>query len=149
MKSRVFLLVNMALAFYNVGTIWAHEVDIFRSWKLLEGEAFRKVQAKHWKKLLYWVFIPVGLALLGSFGLIKFHPAGIAPWEPWLAFGSQLLSLALTAGFWGRWQAKLSEDERGGASPYLALIVKTHWIRTGLINLYGLLLLAMCLQTFK
>jgi hypothetical protein len=25
---------NLALAFYNVGTIWAHEIDTFRSWKL-------------------------------------------------------------------------------------------------------------------
>src|SRR5260370_14327787 len=34
MNSRTVLLLNLALAFYNIGTIWAREVDIFRSWKL-------------------------------------------------------------------------------------------------------------------
>ena len=28
----LLLVLNLALAFYNVGTIWAHEIDIFRSW---------------------------------------------------------------------------------------------------------------------
>jgi len=35
MEPNAFLLFNVALAFYNVGTIWAHEIDIFRTWKLI------------------------------------------------------------------------------------------------------------------
>ena len=30
MDPETYLLLNLALAFYNVGTVWAHEVDIFR-----------------------------------------------------------------------------------------------------------------------
>ena len=53
MTSAAFLLLNLVLAFYNVGTIWAHKVDIFRTWKLIDtkeifqeckqrtGESFR------------------------------------------------------------------------------------------------------------
>jgi len=33
MEPNAFLLFNVALAFYNVGTIWAHEIDISRTWK--------------------------------------------------------------------------------------------------------------------
>lgn len=62
----IFLLANMALAFYNTGTIWAMEVDIFRSWKLMDGESFDAVRKAHWKKLPYWIFTPVGVALGGS-----------------------------------------------------------------------------------
>jgi hypothetical protein len=40
---KVFLLLNLALAFYNAGTIWAHEIDIFRSWKLLDPRNFHAV----------------------------------------------------------------------------------------------------------
>jgi hypothetical protein len=53
MNSAVFLLLNLAVAFYNVGTIWAHEVDIFRSWKLVDPASFPKVQSAHWRKLPY------------------------------------------------------------------------------------------------
>ena len=53
MTPTVFLLLNLVLAFYNVGTIWAHEVDIFRTWKLINPEDFPKVQTAHWRKLPY------------------------------------------------------------------------------------------------
>lgn len=36
MTKEIFLLLNLVLAFYNVGTIWAMEIDIFRNWKVLD-----------------------------------------------------------------------------------------------------------------
>ena len=131
----VFLLANLSLAFYNVGTIWAHEVDIFRAWRLVDAKDFHKVQAAHWKKLPYWIFAPVGLAFIGSIILLWYHPAGSPAWAMWGAFGCQALSLGLTAILWGRWQAKLARDPLGPASPHLARILKTHWVRTALITL--------------
>jgi hypothetical protein len=138
----VFLLLNLALAFYNVGTIWAHEIDIFRSWKLLEHGSFHEVQRVHWRKLVYWIFIPVGLALIGGIALVWYHPVHSPAWAIWGALLCQVLALALTAIFWGRWQAKLSRDSSGSRSPYLAKILKTHWLRTLLVNAYAAILLA-------
>jgi hypothetical protein len=66
MNPTVFLLLNVALAFYLVGAIWAIEVDIFRSWKFISANDFHVVQTLHWRKLPYWVFAPLGLALIGS-----------------------------------------------------------------------------------
>jgi hypothetical protein len=54
---------------------------------------------------------------------------------------------ALTALLWGRWQAKLSKDPLGPASPYLSKIVSTHWIRTMKINAYGFTLLVWAMVT--
>ena len=82
MNSGTFLLLNLAFAFYNSGTIWAHEVDIVRSWKLVEQEAFHRIQEVHWRKLPYWVFLPVGLALAGSIGLVWYRPANSPSWMP-------------------------------------------------------------------
>ncbi|HEX4104509.1 MAG TPA: hypothetical protein VHZ04_03505 [Candidatus Paceibacterota bacterium] len=148
MTPLVFLVLNFALAFYNVGTIWAMEVDIFRSWKLV-GNDFRTVQTVHWRKLPYWIFTPVGLALAGSIALFWYHPAGSPAWAIWGTFLFQALSLALTAVFWGPWQAKLSKDPLGSQSPYLAKILKTHWARTLLINAYALTLLAWLLYAVR
>lgn len=69
-------LLNLALSFYLGGAIWAIEVDIFRSWKLVNATDFPKVQLAHWHKLPYWVFTPLALALAGSVTLIWYHPAG-------------------------------------------------------------------------
>ena len=45
MTPATFLVLNVALAFYNVGTIWAHQVDIFRTWRLTNPRNFAAVQA--------------------------------------------------------------------------------------------------------
>jgi len=146
LTKEIFLILNLVLAFYNVGTIWAHEIDIFRTWKFLDAKAFHTVQHIHWKKLPYWVFTPVGLSLFGAITLCWYHPDEIPNWEVWTALIIQLLSHFLTAIFWGQWQAKLSKDKLGGGSPYLTKILKTHWLRTALINAYGLMLLYMTIQ---
>lgn len=146
MSANAFLLLNLALAFYLVGAIWAHEVDIFRTWRLVDAKDFRAIQAAHWKRLPYWVFAPLGLALAGSVSLVFFHPGGSPVWAPWGSLGCQLLSHGLTAGFWGRWQAQLSRDARGPASPYLKKFLATHWIRTLLISAYGVILLLWAME---
>lgn len=124
-------------------------IRIFRSWKFLDPKTFHKVQSVHWKKLPYWVFIPVGLSFIGVITLFWYHPDKISSSEIWLAFMFQFFSHLLTAIFWGPWQAKLSKDELGGASPFLKKILKTHFIRTVLINAYGLVLLYMTIQTLS
>ena len=147
MTKEIFLVLNLALAFYNIGTIWAHEIDTFRTWKLIsDPKVFHTVQEVHWKKLSYWVFIPVGFAFLGSMALFRYHPIQISTWEIAISFGALMASNILTAFFWGPWQAKLSKDTNGGSSIYLEKILRTHWIRTALINIYGLMLLWMTVQ---
>lgn len=146
MNRETFLLVNLALAFYGVGAIWAHEVDIFRSWKLLDAAGFRRVQEVHWRKLPFWVFAPVGVTFAGSIALLWYRPAGSPSWLPWTAFACLLTSHLLTAFLWGPWQAKLSRDPDGPEGIYLSRILSTHWIRTLLISLYGVVLLGWSIQ---
>lgn len=146
MNGNVFLLLDLSLSFYLVGTIWAHEIDIFRSWQFIAAKDFRAVQSAHWRKLPYWIFTPLGLAFIGSIALIWYQPRASPRWAIWGNLSCQLGSHVLTAIYWGRWQAKLSKDERGSASPYLAKILATHWMRTLLINAYGLILLGWAIH---
>jgi hypothetical protein len=133
----IFLLANMALAFYNTGTIWAMEVDIFRSWRLLDKTSFAAVRKAHWKKLPYWIFTPVGLAFAGAIILVWYHPACSPPSAIWINLVSQLSSHLGTAIFWGPWQARLSTDPLAAESPLLQKILRTHWVRTSLITICG------------
>jgi hypothetical protein len=144
-----FLLLNLALAFYNVGAIWAHEVDIFRSWRHIGRDEFHDVQRTHLRKLPYWIFLPVGLALAGSVALLRFRPTGSPQWCPWAALGLQLLSAVLTGVMWGPWQAKLAQDPIGPKSTYLTKILRTHWLRTLLINAYAFVLLLWVWQAWR
>jgi hypothetical protein len=125
-----FLLTNLAMAFYNIGAIWAHEIDIFRSWRLLDPDTFHRVQSLRWRKLPYWVFVLAGLTLAGSIVLVWHHPPQSPARGIWGNITCQIAAIILTAAFWGPWQASLSRDPRGPAGPYLVQILSTHWIRT-------------------
>jgi len=142
----IFLLLNLALSFYGVGAIWAHELDIFRSWRLLDPETFHRVQSAHWRKLPYWVLLPVAFTFAGSVALIWYHPAESPVWAIWAGLGCQAGSHILTAVFWGPWQARLSRDALGSESPWLRKILSTHWIRTALISGYGVIILAWAIN---
>jgi hypothetical protein len=146
MATTAFLLGNLALAFYNAGAIWAHEIDIFPTWRLIDRSAFPTVQRAHWRKLPYWIFAPVAMALVAGLALIWVHPDGFPVWAVIGALGCQALLIILTALLWGRWQARLAQDPLGPESPYLARILRTHWVRTLLINAYALFLLAGTLR---
>ena len=98
MDPRTLILVNLCLAFYNVGTIWANEVDIFRSWKLLDNDTFQKVHLVHWHKIPFWIFIPYGIFLAASVGLVWYHPPGAAKWAIWGNLACFLCGYVFTSG---------------------------------------------------
>jgi|SRR5579863_10167521 len=134
MNPCVLLLLNLALSFYLVGTIWGQEVDIYRSWTLVDPRAFHRVQAVHWRKLPYRIFTPLGIGP-GRVNRSQLVPPEASPnWAIWGNLGCQLASHLLAALYGGPWQAKLANDDRGPASTYLAKFLATHWIRTLLIN---------------
>jgi hypothetical protein len=86
MSPAALLLPNLALASYAVGAIWVHEVDICRSWTLVDSAAFGQLQLRYWQTLPSWVFLPVGLMFLGSISLLWYHPAASPRWGVWGAF---------------------------------------------------------------
>lgn len=146
--AKALLLGCQAFSFYLAGAIWAHEIDIFRSWRLVGAAEFQALQKAHWRKLVYWIFVPLALALAGSVALIGLHPPDSPRWTILGNVGLQLLSLALTAAFWGRWQARLSDDRAGPRSIYLTRILRTHWIRTAIISAYALVMLVWTVTVF-
>ncbi len=115
----------------------AHEVDIFRSWRLISADHFPTVQGVHWRKLPYWVLAPYGLSIAGGLALLVYHPSGAPSWAVWGNAVCQLLALILTGILWAPWQSRLSQDPAGPQSEYLSKILRTHWIRTLLITIAG------------
>jgi hypothetical protein len=78
MKRKTRALTQSGALVYLIGTIWAMEIDIFRSRKLVDPQEFHTVQSVHSQKLPYWIFAPLGIALVGSFALIWHHPRHIS-----------------------------------------------------------------------
>jgi len=135
----IFLLANVALAFLIAGFVWAHQLEIFRSWRLIDAKSFRAVHDAHWRTLPIWA-VAIGLGLAGSIALIWYHPTGTPAWAIWASVLCQVLTQVLTLFFWGRWQAQLRSGLSGPDSPVLDRLVRTHWVRAGLISANALIL---------
>ena len=144
----IFLLANVALAFTIVGFVWAHQVEIFRSWRLIDARSFRAVHAAHWQTLPIWV-VPIGLGLAGSIALIWYHPAGSPAWAIWASVLCQVITQVLTLFFWGRWQAQLRGDSNGPASPVLDRLIRTHWLRAVLTSAYAAILIVWTVTVLR
>lgn len=140
MAQLIFLQILLAVAWYNVAVIWVMEVETFRSWPLMEKASFQRVRAAHWRALPGLVFIPLGATFFGIIALIWFHPVGTPMWMIWTGLALQLAAWVLTALFWGRWQARITYDDIGPSDPLVSRLITTHWVRTLLLTLYGVLI---------
>jgi hypothetical protein len=147
MNPLIFLTLNVAIAFYNVGMVLACHLDIYPTWGLIGLKEFPIVHQAHWKKLPYWVFLPWGLEIAGATALVWYHPATSPAWAIYGGAACVWLSLILTMAMWGPWQGKLAQDPLGPESPLLARILETHWIRVALLVAYALIVLAWLVKT--
>ena len=134
---KFLLLANLAVSFYLVGCIWAHEIDIFRSWQLLDLEAFRSGADGPMAQVAILDFRAAGTCVPRVTRTHLETSGGSPTWAICRNLALLLLSFFLTAFMWGRWQARLSVDPLGSGSPYLKKILQTHWMRTALINAYA------------
>jgi hypothetical protein len=138
---RWILLLTLVASFYNVGTIWLMQVLIYPLWGFVGGNEWASYHAAHWQKIRYVVFVPAGLALVGAVLLIFSKPADIPVWSVWPGLGLQVAMYAATVAWWAPMQVRL---QKGGNSPILLRrLIGSHWVRTGLITLYGALVLWM------
>ena len=94
------------------------------------------------------VFPVAAVAFSGAFALIWWRPVGVTATAVWLDIALQVLIYALTAAFWGRWQAQtnFARLPDGALDPIYLRSVSTHWIRATLITLSGSVVFWMVVQ---
>jgi len=113
-------------------TIWyqfgPHEIIFSEHGNWLMPEHFC-CTAHHWRKLPYWVFIPVDYPLQAQSLYFRYHPDKNCDLGSMGRFATHFSHtfLLLFPGRHGR--ARLSKDPLGARSPYLKKILRTHWIR--------------------
>jgi hypothetical protein len=143
------LLINLAAAFYSVGTVWLAQLN----WQLWQYVGQVSFNAYHlaWFRGIWWAIFPVaGLAFLGVCAQIKWRPPRVPSWAVWLALVVQLTYLAGTVFWWGPGQGKLHDAvlANGVPDPHYQLLVLTNWLRVVLLTGAGLLEFWMAIRSF-
>ncbi|SEF83428.1 hypothetical protein SAMN05444920_101796 [Nonomuraea solani] len=135
--SEVVLLATLIVAMFNAGVIWLTQLVVYPVWALVGEAEWSAYHDAHKRRLPGTAFVPHGLALLGALLLIVLRPAYVPGWAVWLAFAVEAVMLAATATYWAPLQIRLS---RGNDPRLLRRLLATHWIRAGLVTVFGALL---------
>jgi hypothetical protein len=146
-KAQWVLMTTFAASFYNVGTIWMTQFG-WRLWPYVAPNDFAAYHGAWWAMIKPVIFPMAAVAFFGSIALIWIRPEGVTSTPVWINVASQVATYALTAAFWGRWQAQthFAKLPDGSLDPMYLRSVSTHWIRAAIITLNGLVVFWMVIQ---
>jgi hypothetical protein len=146
-RSQWVLIITFAATVYGVGNIWMTELG-WRLWPYVAPSDFVAYHKAWWAMIKPVVFPVAAVAFFGAIALIWWRPVGVSSAAAWLNAAIQVLIYALTAIFWGRWQAQTQYATLpgGGLDPMYLRGMSTHWIRAVLITLSGVTVLWMLVQ---
>jgi hypothetical protein len=146
-KSQWTLVLTFAASLYDAGTIWMTQMG-WRLWPYVAPADFSAYHAAWWARIKPVVFPVAAVAFFGSIALIWWRPEGVTATPVRLNVILQVAVYALTAAFWGRWQAQthFARLANGSLDPMYVRVMSTHWIRAALITANGLLVIWMMIE---
>jgi len=120
----------------------------WRLWPYVAPNYFGAYHAAWWSMIKPVIFPVAAIAFCGSIALIWLRPEELTVVPVWLNVVLQVSVYALTAAFWGRWQAQTHYATLPGGSldPMYIRVMSTHWIRAALITANGLLVFWMLIE---
>jgi hypothetical protein len=141
-RNRWLLLINFAIAFYNVGTVWLVHVTCYPLWAVVGRGEFEAYHEAWWHSIWGVILGPALFGLLGAWAMLWWPPARVPARGVWLGIVLEVAVYLLTAVWWGPLMARLVEavDPSGTPTPLYRLLLSTHWLRVALITAYGLLM---------
>jgi hypothetical protein len=149
-RNRWLLLVNFAIAFYNVGTVWLVQWTCYPLWVFVGRGEWEAYHLAWWHSIWGVILGPGLLGFLGSWAMLWWRPARISTRAVWLGITLQVATYFLTAVWWAPLMARLVEvvDPSGMPTLLFRLLLLTHWLRVALITAYGLLMFWMVRVSF-
>jgi hypothetical protein len=149
-RNHSLLLVNFAIAFYNVGTVWLVQLSCYPLWAVVGRGEFEAYHEAWWHSIWGVILGPGLFGFMGAWAMLRWLPARVSASTVWLGIALQVAVYLLTAIWWGPLMARLVEvvDPTGTPTLLFRLLLSTHWLRVALITAYGLLMFWMVRVSF-
>ena len=149
MTARLILLGAFALSVYGTGQVWLVRLSSYPLWQYVGDAEFRAYHKAWWRSIWGVILGPAALLFLGALLMLRWTPPEIPTWSSWLGIGLQIALLVGTVLWWAPLIARL-ERPTGGADPVrFQLLLRTHWLRVGLVTAYSVLLAWMMFKTLR
>jgi hypothetical protein len=142
------LLANLALGFYNVGAVWLVQMVCYPLWSYVGPGEWRAYHDAWWHGIQGVILVPAGLSTLGCIAMFWLRPPGVSIRAVWLGLALQVLWIALTVVWWGRWMAQLVQLSGPVYGALYHRLLSTHWLRVSIITAYGVLMVWMAARSY-
>jgi hypothetical protein len=142
------LLVNLALAFYSVGTVWLVQLSSYPLWRHVGLKEFHNYHLAWWHSIWLPVLFPAFLAFAGAVAALWLRPPHVPAWAVWLGVLLQGAWVMGTAIWWGPRMAQIGRTLGEFPADLFQGLLRTHWLRVAFITAYALLVFWMALVSF-
>jgi len=139
------LLINLALGFYSVGTVWLVQLSSYPLWIRVGREEFHDYHIAWWRSIWLPILFPGLLAFLGAVAALWLRPPHVPVGAVWLGVLLQIAWIVGTVVWWGPLMARIGRVPGEFQTELFHLLLRTHWLRVAFITTYGLLVLWMAM----
>jgi hypothetical protein len=145
--SEWLLLGTCALSLYGMGQVWLVQQSSYRLWAYVGDKEFRAYHLAWWHSIWGVILAPAAILTAGSVLMLWWRAPGVPAWATWFGLGLQAALFLGTAIWWGPLMARV-EAPNGGLLPERhQLLMRTHWLRVGIVSTYAVLALWMLAQS--
>jgi hypothetical protein len=159
---KLLLLSTLVFSMIGAGQVWLVQLSSYHLWAFVGPQEFHSYHIAWWHSIWGPIFVPAGLSILCTVGLLWFRPPAVARSSVWVAIGLIVLIYGLTYIWWAPLMALIGADPAGQQAVYqwapfpglpgfhgetqdqlYRLLMTTHWGRVGLLTLYALVIFWM------
>lgn len=158
---KVLLLSNLSFSMIGAGQIWLVQLSSYPLWTHVGPAQFRDYHIAWWHSIQGPIFIPAGLAILCTIGLLRHR--SVSRRALWVSIVLICLIYGLTFVWWaplmaliganpGEWAATLRwapqlQGLQGRTQEQLYhLLIETHWLRLALVTAYAAVIFWVALR---
>ncbi len=138
--SRWIQLATFGSAFYNMGAVMLAQMS-WSLWSRVRREEFPAYHRAWFRGMMPAIWPMAAVAGAGALLQLRWRPRGVPAKQAALGALVQIANFGLTGAWWARWQAKLDQVwlADGRLNPLYIRLLRTHWIRVGLIVAFAAL----------
>jgi len=146
-ESQWLLLASCGLGLYAVGQVWLVQLATYPPWVHVGEREFHAYHAAWWHSIWGVILAPAGLLMVCAALMMWWRAPGVPAWATWLGGALQAALLLGTVLWWGPVMARLETCSGGLSREHYKLLIRTHWIRVGIVSAYGILGLWMLAES--
>ena len=147
-NSNLLLLINVAVAFYNVGTAWLVPLSSYPLWAFVGLKEIQDYHNAWWQSIWGPALFPAGMGFVCAVLMNRWRPKYVSARAVRLGVILQVVWVVGTAVWWAPLMMSLGSVPGEFSAIQYHELLTTHWIRVAIFTSYGILVFWMAAKSW-